>query len=456
VILDPFIFSLILFTVIAAIMSLGINQLYRSTKSGFFVSNRNASTWQASFSITAAALYIFAVLITAAVAVTKGPAASFWFILPFFIVLTFIGILGNRLLTNYPTGYTFSEYIAYRYNDPKITRFYQTLHILAAVYSVTVSLTGFGKIVDFISQDLNYNIIVIGLGLSVLAYSAWGGIKSSLRTDTVLLWIILTAIITNAWLVVAEAGGIAHVYSVWSTARPGNFIDISLALDPGLLMLLLVAGSLMADNGQYQKIYALGNKRNVIKAYFLAAVLITITYIMITLIAASSFSLGILSSDPQLTAAQVIQHINGPVGVIAFTLAVLCISGTTVDCGLNSAGSLVANDILPNQNQILTSRITMMIVAFLGIGMALLKLDLWFLITTFGVFRLIAVFPTMFGLLTQRKINTNVMFYSMLAAGTIGLVAVFYKFDISKVLQSVFMLAIPGIAVMIQLAGRRA
>lgn len=43
------------------------------------------------------------------------------------------------------------------------------------------------------------------------------------------------------------------------------------------------------------------------------------------------------------------------------------------------------------------------IVAVLGIGMVFLSLDLCFFLTTFGVFRLMAVMPTVFSLLSQGK-----------------------------------------------------
>ena len=446
--MDPFIISITLFVIIMAFTTIGIDAIYRKTKLGFFVHNRTAPSWQVAFSAAASWMYVFAIVMTSTFAVTKGPAGSLWFTLPYVLTITYFGVLGYQLLSKLPQGFTFSEFVKERYQNTKITVFYQVLHLAAAVYAITANLTGFGMITEYVSKDFSYTLIVLILGVTVLSYSAWGGIKASLRTDTVqMLLILFVSVAFGSWSVY-QSGGLGTVMHNWTSARPGDLINIQYILDPGLLLLLLFAGSIMADNGAYQKVLSLGDKKKIIKTYLLAGFILLVSYVGLALLAASVFSLPINLIDPKLAGIQVTEYTIGTVGVIIFVLATLAKASSSTDTALNSAGSIVANDFFNDKNPLLVSRLTMVIVMCLGVALAALKIDLWILITTFGVFRLLAVAPTLYALFSNRIISVNTVFWSMLLTGVFGLYATVSKLPLEKLNLSLIMIAIPACALL--------
>ena len=453
--IDPFIISLVLYVVIAVAATVGIDKIYRNTKLGFFVSNRTAPNWQIAFSAAASWMYVFAIVMTASFAVTKGPSGSLWLSLPMILTVTYFGVLGHQLLSKFPEGFTFSQFIKDRYQNVYITRFYQVLHIAAAVYAVGLNLTGFGVIAEYVSKDFSYNIIVAILGVTVLSYSIWGGIKASLRTDTVQMIMILLMSVVFGSLAVSAGGGLETVLANWSQARPGAILDPVYMLDPGLLLLLLGAGSIMADNGAFQKIYSYGRKDSVIQTYLLAGAILTVCYLFLSLLAASAFSLGIVIVDPKLAGIQVTEHVIGYVGTVLFVLVTLSKASSSSDTALNSAGSVVANDFFVQHNPLMVSRITMVLVMLVGVIIATLKIDIWILITTFGVFRLLAVAPTLYALFSSQKIQMNLVFWTMLTAGAVGLVVTIAKLPVDKLTLAVCMILAPAVALAYETAKNR-
>ena len=448
--MDPFILSIILYISIMFVATVGIDKIYRQTKLGFFVSNRCAPDWQVAFSAAASWMYVLVIVMTAQFTVNKGPGGVFWFLFPSVLTIMYFGLLGHQLLTKMPQGFTFSEFIAHRYNNDKLTRFYQLLHIAAAIYAIAANLTGFGMITEYVSSDFGYPLIVGILGCTILSYSLWGGVKASLRTDTIQMILVLFVAIVFSAVAVAHVGGIDLVYNNWSMARPTSIFSTEFILDPGILLCLLFMGSIMADNGAYQKIYSLGTKEKIVKTYLTAGVILMVAYAGLTILSASIFSLPIAITEPRLASIQVTEHVIGYVGVVMFVLMVLAKASSASDTALNSAGSVVANDFFPYWDQLTVSRITMVMMMSIGVALAALKIDLWILITTFGVFRLLAVMPTLYALFSDRIIKTDLVFWSMLITGAGGLVITLGKIPIDKLVLSTVMLAIPGLAISYQ------
>jgi Na+/proline symporter len=448
--MDIMLLSLLLYVALAFVSVYGINAMYRNNKLGFFVSNREAPWWQVGFSAAAGFMYMFSIVMTAAFAATKGWVATTWFVLAYITVITFYGYVGRQLLTKFPNGFTFSEYIKNRYESPGLTKFYQILHLFAAVYMITANMTGFGMIAEYLSKDFSYNILITVIAITALSYSLWGGIKASLRTDTIQMLLILFVSVIFGTYAVFSAGGLGTVLQNWTAAKPGNFFDPAVMLDPGLLLFLLFIGGITADNGHFQKQFSVGDPNKIVKAYFFAALVLLVAHIGLVLLAASSFSLGFGLLDPKLAGVQTIDFTLGYWGLVIFGLAILAKCSSSIDTAFNSAGSIVANDLFPNKNPILASRLGMVAVMLVAYAIALLKIDLMILIATFGVFRLLAVAPTMYALFVDNKIKMQPVFYTMLATGAVGLVIIINKIPVDKITMSLVALVLPAMVILFQ------
>ena len=442
--------SLILFVIIMVASVYGISIVYRNSKLGFFVSNREAPWWQVGFSAAAGHMYMFSIVMTAAFATNLGWVATTWFLLAYITVISLYGFVGRQLLLKYPNGYTFSEFIDHRYQNPALTKFYRILHLCAAVYMITANMTGFGMIAEYISKDFNYNILITVIAVTALTYSLWGGIKASLRTDSIQMTMIFFVSVIFGGYAIFTAGGIGTVLDNWHAAKPGVLFDTKYMLEPGLLIFLLILGSITADNGNFQKQFSIGDKNKIVKTYFFAAAVLLVVHVGLILLAASSFSLGINLQDPKLAGTQTIEHLLGYWGLVIFGVAILAKCSSSIDTAFNSAGSIVANDLLPNKDPIWASRLGMIATMIVAYGIAILKIDLLILIATFGAFRLLAVAPTLYALFVDSKIDIRPVFWVIIVTGLAALCALIFKWPVDKLTLSITAFSLPALTLLYQ------
>jgi hypothetical protein len=163
-----------------------------------------------------------------------------------------------------------------------------------------------------------------------------------------------------------------------------------------------------------------------------------------------AFGLGLDIANPRLSGIASAGEILGYTGLILFSFITLSKASSTVDTALCSAGNLVANGFMKStKNHILVSQVTMTVVMVTGYILASLKIDLWILITTFGVFRLLAVAPTLYALFSSRQIKTDLVFYTLIIGGIFGTIATYFNL-VDKLVLSLVMLSLPALAVAFQ------
>ena len=441
--MDPILILLGIYVVTMGGLMVGIDKTFRTSKEGFMVSNRSAMPWQVALSAAASWTYISVLILNSRFTVQYGFSGVFWYTIVFVAVLIGFGYMGHTLIQRMPKGYTLNEYIDQRYKDRKMTVFYQVLQIAAAIYAVTANLTGFGIISEIISEDFSYNTIIVVLGITVLLYTMWGGIRASHKTDALQFGLlILACVVFGFWSVIA-AGGPTTVFENWNTAVPRSMMDPEIIKNFVGLLLLLYTASILADNMHYQNVFSLGNKKKVIKTYWLSGTFLFVAYAGLTMIAASAFSLPIEIKNPDNAYIQVIEHVIGPIGLLSFMLIILFKCSSVMDSSLNGAGTVIANDVIKTKNPLMVSRITMAFVMISAIFLTIMEIDLWVLLTTFGALRILAVAPTLYGVFTKKEINTNVLFYTLIVVGIGAFTAMAMKLPIDRFYLSLIILAIP-------------
>ena len=437
-------------TIILAVyilVTLGVAYTVRKTdlisKEGFMLGNRQASEIKIAFSAAACWAYVFAFVINSRFTYDFGPAGFFWYGLPYVLTIMYFGLLAKSLVSKLPDGFTLNQYITQRYKNQNLTYLYQVLQLAAAVYAITANLTGFGILAEYVSVDFDYNTIIVVLGLTVLAYSLWGGIRSCHVTDSIQMPFILIVSVVFGIVAVLKSGGFTTVITNWITAKPESILSVGKMLDPGLLLFLLFAGSIMADNSHYQNALSLKKGSNIIRTYVIAGIILFLTLAGLALLAASAYSIPVEVSKGDLASIIVTKYHFGEIGAIIFMLMILFKASSVLDSSINGAGTILANDILKKNNPIKISRITMIIVMALGILLTTMKIDLWILITTFGMLRVLAVAPTVYGLFVDKEISVNALTPIMIVTGAVGVGLTLMDEPVGKLPLNILMLSVP-------------
>lgn len=443
--IDPLWICLGLYLAFTITATAGIDNRYKTTTQGFWVSGRMAPTWLVATSAASSWLWVLGLLFIGRFSFQNGPPGVFWsYGLPFLAASAMFGYFGKILLEKFPQGFTLNSFIQHRYQNKKLTVLYQVLQVAACVYAVSSTLTSFGIVAEFISKDFNYNVIVSIVALTVLAYSVWGGQKACHRTDVLNMIFLLFISLFASFYIVVSSGGFATVVDNWTTARPTSLFDPGLMWSKGMFLLLIFVGSFFADNMQYQNVFALGDKTKTIRTYWLASAILVFVVAGMSLITGSVFTTNPeIDINPDVIQMYMMKETFGLTGVIFFMLTILFKASSVIDSTLNGAGTVISNDIIKRSNPITVSRWAMVVVMLLSTMIAIFRIDIWVLISTFGLLRIIMLAPTLYALLSTKKIPTNLIFYTLVAITILGIGSTFTTLPIDRAGLGLVLFLIP-------------
>ncbi|RMW40533.1 MAG: hypothetical protein EA442_02450 [Candidatus Nitrosopelagicus sp.] len=423
-----------------------IGTKYKNTNDGFCVSGRDAPVWMVATSAASSWLWVLGLLLIGRFAIESGPAGVFWsYGLPFLGTCVLFGYFAKKLMGKFPKGFTLNSFIDQRYKDIKLTRLYQFLQIAACIYAVSGTLTSFGIVAEFVSKDFNYDLIVSIVAITVLAYSLWGGQKACHRTDVINILFLLTISILAGVYIVSANGGLGTVINNWTSARNVSLFDAGLMWNKGMFLALIFIGSFLADNMQYQNAFSLGDKNKTIKAYWLASIILVVVITGISLITGSVFT-GDPNFEvhPDVVQMHMIKTTFGISGVIFFMLTVLFKASSVIDSTLNGAGTVISNDVVKKTNPLIVNRWSMAVIMFVSTLIAILRIDIWVLVSTFGLLRIIMISPTIYAVYSEKKISTNLLFYVLLATTILGIGSTFVDIDIDRATLGLVVFLIPA------------
>ena len=435
--------ALSLFSILSLLTLLNLKKSYTSTKEGFLVSPRHASSWLVLCSIASSWLWVIGLILGPRFAYESGPAMVFWtYGLPFLAPVILFGYLGKKLLEKFPKGFTLNSYITQRYGNKKLSVLYKILQILACVYALSATMTGFGLVSKYLSPEFDSNIIVYVTAVIILLYSLVGGQKTSHRTDFINFAILTVATLGFSFWIFGNYGGTAIVTN-WLTATDVSFWDTNVIINKGLFLLIIFTGGIMTDNLQYQNVFALGDSKKVVRTYTYAAIAMAILIFSLAFVSGSMHTISPDAGKLTLPAFETANLVLGGFGLLLFALAILFKASSVIDSSLNGVGTVISNDIVKKYNPITTSRVTMAIVLIASVLIAILNIDLWILVTTFGLLRVVTVAPTVYGLLSDKKIKSETIFYSLIAVVVIGVLLNYFA-PIDKVIISLIALGLPS------------
>jgi Na+/proline symporter len=245
-----------------------------------------------------------------------------------------------------------------------------------------------------------------------------------------------------------DNGGFSTVISNWTTARPTSLFDPGLIWSKGMFLALIFVGSFFADNMQYQNVFALGDKTKTIRTYWLASAILVFVVTGMAFITGSVFTLDPATNvNPDVIQMHVIKETFGLSGVIFFMLTILFKASSVIDSTLNGAGTVISNDIIKRSNPITGSRWAMGIVMLLSCMIAIFRIDIWVLVSTFGLLRIIMLAPTLYALLSRKKIPTDLIFYTLLVITILGIGSTFTTLPIDRAGLGLILFMIPTMVI---------
>lgn len=168
--------------------------------------------------------------------------------LPFVVIALF----GGRLRRLLPQGRSLGDFMQLRFGTA-VQRWMVLLSVLYMLCFVTAELTAAGAIASLLA-GVNPRPVILGVALSTLVYTAWGGLRASMVTDRWQAWLLLAllALVCAATAPLLLQDGVrwqlpsAPAASPWSVA---------------LTLVIAVTASNLFHQGYWQRMWAARSHR---------------------------------------------------------------------------------------------------------------------------------------------------------------------------------------------------
>ncbi|MEL0167419.1 MAG: sodium:solute symporter [Pseudomonadaceae bacterium] len=213
-----------------------------------FVTARNSqSSWAIGLSFLASGMGGWILFAPPEVGVLVGPLGlagyAFGAALPFLV----FALCGPAIRRRLPAGRSIGEFAQHCYGTG-VRRWVGLISLLYMACFLVAELTAIGAITAMLS-DINGNLVVIGVAVTTLIYTAWGGLRASMTTDRWQGWLLIALLLLVGGVAADRLPAIEP-----GAALPG--IPASAALSVALTLIIAVTAANLFHQGYWQRLWA--------------------------------------------------------------------------------------------------------------------------------------------------------------------------------------------------------
>lgn len=245
--------------------------------------------------------------------------------LPFLVFALFGAAIRRRL----PAGRSLGEFAQARFGAP-MRRWVSALSVLYMLCFLTAELTAIGAITGLLS-GLPGGIAVVGVAVATLIYTAWGGLRASIRTDVWQGWLVLG-------LVVLVAVAAWHWAPPVDVGRALPQVPVADALGVALTLVIAVTAANLFHQGYWQRLWAARDPRALAAGALLGGGATVVVVALIGGLGLLSIAAGIDPGKPPIPLFALIAKAPPWVALAALVLAVALVASSvdTLQSGITS------------------------------------------------------------------------------------------------------------------------
>ena len=190
------------------------------------------------------------------------------------VMYMFVGPRIRRLM---PNGHSLTEYVRYRFGMvPFVTIFLSIIFIMGIF--IAAELTAITAAVSNLTDSPLW-ATALAVGIVVIAYTAYGGLRTSIYTDRIQFWILIPILL----LLVVVAVVLLGDTDAWSEASDAGLLSAN--SPPSYFFAIVLVIGIVASNafhpGMWQRIYTVQDQRVLNRSLWGAvAIAIPLTFLM--------------------------------------------------------------------------------------------------------------------------------------------------------------------------------
>ena len=263
-----------------------------------------------------------------------GPVALAGYALGAALPFIVFALLGPVIRRQMPEGRSISEFAEKRFGRG-MRRWVSLISVLYMSCFLAAELTAIGAITGLLS-DLNGQIVIIGVAVTTLVYTTWGGLRASLATDrwqALLLMALLAAVLFVDW---------KHLPAVAESAEmPG--IPFWSAVSVALTLVLAVTAANLFHQGYWQRVWAARDNASLWQGALLGGGTTVVVVAVVGGLGISAAMAGLELGQPPIPFFALLNEAPQWLGVVALVLAVTLVA-SSVDTLQNGIASLAVTE----------------------------------------------------------------------------------------------------------------
>ena len=185
--------------------------------------------------------------------------------------------VGPRIRELMPNGHSVTEYVRHRFGTVPFISIAVVIIFVMGIF-IAAEMTAITNAVHILTSTPKW-ITALGVGVVVVIYTAYGGLRASIFTDTIQFWVLMPALL----LIVVVAAVLIGDSGAWSKAGDTGLLSFSSSGSYYFAIVLIIG--IVASNafhpGMWQRVYTVKDQQTLNRSLWTAAAIsIPITFLM--------------------------------------------------------------------------------------------------------------------------------------------------------------------------------
>ena len=309
----------------------------------YIVARNTQSTVATMLTLVATSLGAWILFAPAQAATWGGLAAVIGYALGALAPRVLMIPLGRSMRTLIPEGHTLSEYVLARYG-----RGMYVLSMLIMVFylfiAITAEITAIAKLITLLAPVPLWVTALIVL-VATLVYTAYGGLRASIFTDKIQVFIIIPLLLALCIFGWQATGGFGVFFESLQLNAPELLrLDDGSGVKAGLTFFIAILLTGLFHQGNWQRVYAAQTDRAMHKGFLLAGLAVAPIVFVMGLFGLAFVALG-AGTDSSVALFSVLLPTLPTWFVVLLIPLGLALVMSSADTAINAASSLIAVEL---------------------------------------------------------------------------------------------------------------
>ena len=156
-----------------------------------------------------------------------------------------------------PNGHSVTEYVKHRFGTLPFVAISVVIIFVMGIF-ITAEMTAITAAVSILTGSPAW-ATAVAVGVVVVAYTAYGGLRVSIYTDRIQFWVLIPVLLLLVIVAAALIGG----SGVWGAAKEAGLLSVSSSGSYffGIVLIIGIVASNAFHPGMWQRVYTVESQR---------------------------------------------------------------------------------------------------------------------------------------------------------------------------------------------------